>query len=54
MDTPYTLTETATDDGTLITAVHDVEVDWSDQTGWFDPTKVDSAITLIGCGGIEP
>lgn len=48
----YTLTNTATADGTLITAVHDTEVDWSDQTGWFDPSKVDTPVTIIGCGGI--
>jgi len=48
----YTLKITETPDGELYEAVHDVEVDWSDQTGFFNPTKVISAITLVGCGGI--
>ena len=48
----FTLTVTPTDDGTLMRAEHDVEVDWSDQTGWFDPDKVVDPLTIIGCGGI--
>ncbi|MGB4762449.1 MAG: ThiF family adenylyltransferase [Candidatus Saccharimonas sp.] len=48
----YTITREETADGVRLQAVHDVEVDWSDQTGWFDPQKVQSAVTLIGCGGI--
>lgn len=50
--TPFTVTATKTDDGTLYTVDHDIVVDWSDQTGWFDPRKVDTAVTIIGCGGI--
>lgn len=48
----FTLTRTETEDGLLLSAEHDVEVDWSDQTGWFDPTRVITAVTIIGCGGI--
>lgn len=48
----YTLETTELPDGKLITAQHDTEVDWSDQTGWFDPTKIDTPVTIIGCGGI--
>ncbi len=48
----YTLETEETADGTLYRAIHDVEVDWSDQTGWFDPEKVDTTVTIIGCGGI--
>lgn len=49
----YTLTTDRLDTtGTLYVAEHDIEVDWSDQTGWFDPSKVDASVTIIGCGGI--
>ncbi|HRC28458.1 MAG TPA: ThiF family adenylyltransferase [Candidatus Saccharimonas sp.] len=48
----FTITKTDTPDGSCVTAVHDVEVDWSDQTGWFDPSKIDTAVTIVGCGGI--
>lgn len=47
-----TLDRTDTANGTVITAEHDVEVDWSDQTGWFDPNQCLTAVTIIGCGGI--
>lgn len=50
--TPFSMETEQTEDGTRYTAVHDVEVDWSDQTGWFDPRKVDTPVTIIGCGGI--
>jgi molybdopterin/thiamine biosynthesis adenylyltransferase len=49
---PFTVTITETADGTLITANHDVVVDWSDQTGWFNPEQVKKPVTIIGCGGI--
>lgn len=48
----HTLERDVTTDGDVITAVHDVEVDWSDQTGWFDPSQCLSVVTIIGCGGI--
>lgn len=48
----YTQEVEETEDGTLYRAIHDIEIDWSDQTGWFDPSLVDTVITIIGCGGI--
>lgn len=48
----FTLTTEETADGLLMRAVHDIEVDWSDQTGWFDPARVATVVTVIGCGGI--
>lgn len=51
-DMTYAITAEETADGTLYQATHDVFVDWSDQTGWFDPDKVLMPVTIIGCGGI--
>jgi hypothetical protein len=48
----HELTIEETPDGTLYRAIHDVFVDWSDQTGWFDPDKVIVPVTIVGCGGI--
>lgn len=48
----FTIERTDTTDGSVIKAEHDVEVDWSDQTGWFDPERCTSSVTIIGCGGI--
>lgn len=52
MTDPYTLTVTDTEDGVLYEAVHENTPDWAYQTGWFDPGKVTSPVTIIGCGGI--
>ena len=52
MTNPYTLAVTDTEDGILYEAVHENAPDWADQTGWFDPDKVTSPVTIIGCGGI--
>lgn len=48
----YVLEIEETADGKIFRAEHDIEVDWSDQTGWFDPNKVVTTVTIIGCGGI--
>lgn len=48
----YVIEIEETPDGKLYKATHDVIVDWSDQTGWFDPDKVVDPLTIIGCGGI--
>ncbi|QQR52428.1 ThiF family adenylyltransferase [bacterium] len=37
---------------TVYTASHDVEIDFSQQTGWFDPNKYVGGVTIIGAGGI--
>ena len=52
MTDPFTLTVTDTEDGMLYAAVHENAPDWADQTGWFDPDKATSPVTIIGCGGI--
>lgn len=52
MTDPFTLTVDDTEDGMLYTAVHQNAPDWADQTGWFDPNKITSPVTIIGCGGI--
>lgn len=52
MTNPYTLSVSETQGGTLYEAVHENAPDWADQTGWFDPDKVTSPVTVIGCGGI--
>ena len=46
MTDPYTLTVTDTEDGMLYTAVHQNAPDW------FDPNKITSQVTIIGCGDI--
>ena len=52
MTDPFTLTVTDTEDGMLYAAVHQNAPDWADQTGWFDPNKITTPVTVIGCGGI--
>lgn len=52
MTEPFTLTVTETNDGLSYTAVQQNAPDWADQTGWFDPNKITTPVTIIGCGGI--
>lgn len=48
----FTLASEETEDGTIYLVDHEIEADWSDQTGWFDPDKIDTIVTIVGCGGI--